>query len=241
MTAPPAPVATVHPNHYGSAIEAAQQWLAQPQTAFGLTVWPGWRVPDSLAVPLGLLVAAGIVLALVNVVAIVMIYLERKVAGHIQSRLGPMRVGWHGILQSVADGLKLLVKEDIVPDKANRFLFSLAPALVVVGAFAPFAALPFADGLVFANMDVGLFYILGFASLEVIGVIMAGWASSSKWSLFGGMRLAAQMMSYEIPLGLSVLTVAVMAGSLNLSEIARAQAVLPFVCLLYTSPSPRDS
>ncbi|MCX7718957.1 MAG: NADH-quinone oxidoreductase subunit NuoH [Candidatus Sumerlaeaceae bacterium] len=229
MNTPPGPLPVAHPNHFGSAIGVAQEWLAHPRSIFGVTVWPGWQIPDALALPVGFLAAAGLVLALISLVAMVMIYLERKVAGHIQSRLGPMRVGWHGILQSVADGLKLLVKEDIIPDNANRFLFSLAPALVMVGAFVPFAALPFADGLVFANMDIGLFYILGFASLEVIGVIMAGWASGSKWSLFGGMRLAAQMMSYEIPLGLSVLTVAIMAGSLNLSEITRAQATLPFV------------
>jgi NADH-quinone oxidoreductase subunit H len=140
-----------------------------------------------------------------------------------------MYVGWHGILQSVADAIKLLFKEDLVPDKANRFLFSFAPALVLTGALVPFVAIPFAKPLVIANMDIGVFFVLAFAALEVIGIIMAGWASNSKWSLYGGMRLAAQMMSYEIPMGLSVLTVVLLAGSLNLNAIAGEQAVVPYI------------
>jgi NADH-quinone oxidoreductase subunit H len=196
-----------------------------------MKVWPGTHIPDSVMVIAGVLAACAVILGIISVAAMVLIYLERKIAGHIQSRLGPMRVGWHGILQSVADGLKLLVKEDVIPDHANRFLFSFAPALVFVGALVPFAALPFADRIVVANMDLGLYFILAFLSLEVVGVIMAGWASNSKWSLYGGMRLAAQMMSYEIPLGMSVMTVVLLAGSLNMSQIAAGQAVVPYVLM----------
>lgn len=187
------------------------------------------HLPPWVVVAGGILVASAVILGVISLAAMILIYAERKVAGHIQSRLGPMRVGWHGILQSIADGLKLLVKEDVVPANAHRFLFSFAPALVLVGALVPFAALPFADVFVVANMDAALFFVLAFAALEVIGVIMAGWASNSKWSLYGGMRLAAQMMSYEIPMGLSALTVVLLAGTLNFNEIAAQQTALPYI------------
>ena len=185
-------------------------------------------LPEWLTYPVGFLVASGVLLGVVSLIVMILIYGERKIAGHMQSRLGPMLVGWHGVLQSLADGIKLLAKEDLIPGQANRFLFSLAPALVFIGAFAPFAAVPLARPIVTANMDIGLYYVLGLASVEVVGLIMAGWASNSKWSLFGGMRLAAMMISYEIPLGLSVLTVVVLAGTLNLNEMAAQQAFLPF-------------
>jgi NADH-quinone oxidoreductase subunit H len=220
-----------HPNYFDDLIIASRDFLAQPHTLLNKTVWPGFHIPDFILYVVAMLIACGIIIAFISVVAMVMIYLERKIAGHIQQRLGPMRVGWHGILQSVADGIKLLVKEDVVPDNANRFLFSFAPVLVFVGALVPFAALPFAEKLVIANMDAGLFFILSFAALEVIGVIMAGWASNSKWSLYGGMRLAAQMMSYEIPMGLSLLTIVLLAGSLNLNVIVMEQHVLPYVLI----------
>lgn len=218
-----------NPNYFESFIELVQQLLTQPHKLHGLTVWPGVAVPPVLTTAVAMLAAAGVIVGIVCLCAMIMIYLERKVAGHIQSRLGPMYTGWHGILQSIADAVKLLFKEDIIPDKANHFLFSFAPALVLTGSLVPFAALPFAQNLVIANMDIGVFYVLAFAALEVIGIIMAGWASASKWSLYGGMRLAAQMMSYEIPMGLSVLTVVLLAGSLNLNAIVEEQSVLPYV------------
>jgi NADH:ubiquinone oxidoreductase subunit H len=167
--------------------------------------------------------AAVVVLIWMSLVAMLWIYLERRVAGWIQARHGPNRVGPFGILQSLADGIKLIGKEDIVPAKANRFMYELAPVLVMAGAIIPFAVLPFSRNLVIADMDLGLFYVLAFAALEVVGVLMAGWAPNSKWSLYGGMRLAAQMLSYEIPLGLSILVIVLLSGSLNLTEIVEWQ------------------
>lgn len=185
-------------------------------------------VPVQLVYVGGLLVAAALILVWMSLIAMGWIYLERKVAGYIQARVGPNRVhirvgplkvlppGW---LQSLADGVKLLTKEDIVPKGADRVLYELAPLLVFVGAFIPFVAIPFSQRIVIADMDLGAFFVLGFGALEVVGILMAGWAPNSKWTLYGGMRLAAQMLSYEIPLGLSVVSIVVLAGSLNLTDI----------------------
>lgn len=170
-----------------------------------------------------MLIACGIMLVYVSVMVIFFVWAERRCAGRIQSRQGPNIVGPLGLLQCVADGIKLFIKEVIVPDTAHPILFRLAPILVFMGAFAPFVVLPFSENLVVTHMSMGIYYALSFLSLEVIGIIMAGWASNNKWSLYGGMRLAAQMMSYEIPLGLSVLTVVVITGSLNLGEIVSQQ------------------
>ncbi|MGB9692517.1 MAG: complex I subunit 1/NuoH family protein, partial [Candidatus Sumerlaeaceae bacterium] len=226
-----APLLSDQPSPALDLAAAIQQFLATPHSVFSVRIWPGAQIPDSLAAVITILIGFAVILAFVSLAVMILVYLERKVAGHIQSRLGPMRVGWHGILQSIADGLKLFLKEDIVPAQAHKLLFSLAPTLVLVGAIVPFVALPFADKLVVANMDLALFFVLAFASIEVIGVVMAGWAPNSKWSLYGGMRLAAQMMSYEIPLGLSALVIVTLAGSLNFTEIANQQRILPFVLI----------
>ncbi len=222
------PLVTEHTSPAMDLAVAVQQFLGTPHTLFSIRVWPGMQIPDAVAAAIAILIGFAVVLAFVSLSVMILVYLERKVAGHIQSRLGPMRVGWHGILQSVADGLKLFVKEDIVPAQAHKLLFSLAPTLVLLGAIVPFVALPFADKLVVANMDLAVFFVLAFTSVEVIGVVMAGWAPNSKWSLYGGMRLAAQMMSYEIPLGISALVVVTLAGSLNFGDIAQQQRALPF-------------
>ncbi|MDC0357535.1 NADH-quinone oxidoreductase subunit H [Oligoflexia bacterium] len=155
-------------------------------------------------------------------------YAERRVAGFIQGRVGPNRVGPFGILQPIADGIKLLLKEDVIVTVAFKLMYVLAPALVFIGALIPFGALPFSERLVLIDMELALYYILAFEALEVIGVIMAGWAPASKWSLYGGMRLAAQMLSYEIPLGLSILVVVILTGSLNLGEIVLWQSTDAF-------------
>jgi len=177
-----------------------------------------------LAFLLSTAVSITIVLALVTVVAMVSVYMERKVAGWIQHRQGPMRVGgFHGWAQSIADSIKLLIKEDLILKGSDRTLFQLAPALVMASAFPLFVVLPFAPGLIVADIDLGVFMILALASVTTIGVIMAGWGSFNKWSVYGAMREAAQVASYEIPLGLSLLPPVLYFGSFSLSAITEAQ------------------
>ncbi len=161
--------------------------------------------------------------------------MERKVLAHMQSRLGPMRTGWHGVLQPIADAVKFLFKEDVIPAKADKWVFSIAPLILLVMAFGSMVMIPFGPPTDFfgilttkvplwvANLNIGVLYILAFASVGTYGVIMAGWASNNKYSLMGGFRSAAQMISYEIPMAFAIITVVLMAGSLNLTEIVNAQ------------------
>jgi NADH-quinone oxidoreductase subunit H len=137
-----------------------------------------------------------------------------------------MYVGWHGWLQSIADGVKLLLKEDMIPRDADRVLFVLAPALVLAAILAAMAAFPLAPEIYFADVDLGVFFVLAMSSMTTIGVVMAGWASNSKWTIYGAMREAAQVVAYEIPLGLSLLVPVLVAGTLNLREASAAQAGL---------------
>ncbi len=184
-----------------------------------------------------------VVLIAVKVVVVTMIlfglplpltWLERKVAGHIQVRLGPWRVGPHGLLQPFADMIKLLMKEDIVPDRADKFLFTIAPLLAMVPAFAVFVAIPFGENIVIpvinkevslyiSDMNVGILYILAISGLGVYGVILGGWASNSKYSLIGGLRSSAQMISYEISISFAVIGVVMLSNSLSLVDIVRSQ------------------
>ena len=174
-----------------------------------------------------LLKIVAIVLPLILTVAYYT-YAERRVIGFMQGRMGPNRVGilgyklW-GLAQPFADVVKLLIKEIIFPANANKFLFLLAPIITLATAFAAWAVVPFSDGLVLANINAGLVYILAMTSLGVYGVIIAGWASNSKYALLGAMRSAAQIVSYEIAMGFALVGVLIAAGSLNLSEIVNAQ------------------
>lgn len=179
---------------------------------------------------LAVIIAGLAIFGLVAVHAIVAVYVERKVAAFMQDRIGPMgqgpglHAGKWGLLQTVADALKLLVKEDIIPAAADRKLFILAPFILFLGAFIAFVALPFSESLVLADFNIGLFYILAVSSFGVIGLILAGWASNNKWSLYGAMRSAAQIISYEIPAAVSLIAVILLAGSLNLQAITSAQS-----------------
>ena len=150
-------------------------------------------------------------------------YMERKVIGSMQVRRGPNRIGPLGLFQPFADVFKLLLKEIILPENANKFLFVLAPVLSLAPAFAAWAVIPFNDWMVIADIDAGLLYILAMSSLGVYGMIVAGWASNSKYAFLGALRSSAQMVSYEIAMGFALIGVLVMSGSLNLSEIVRAQ------------------
>lgn len=158
------------------------------------------------------------VLVFVSVLAMFAIWWERKVAGFIQSRLGPMRVGgWHGWSQSLADGIKLLSKEDLVPAQADRALFRLAPYLSFVPALCAYVALPFGVSWVFRQIDVALLLVLAMLSLEILGILLAGWASGNKWSMLGAMRQTVQVVSYEVPMGIALLVPVMVAGTLALS------------------------
>ncbi len=178
--------------------------------------------------------AIGIILVKIAVVIAIALlhvayatYFERKVIAHMQVRLGPREVGPYGLLQPFADGIKLFFKEDIIPAKADKPLFYLAPVIFFIAALTSLAVLPFFDGFVIADLNIGLLFILAMSSLGAYGIILSGWSSNSKFSFLGGLRAASQVISYEIAMGLSLVGVMIMAGSLNLSDIVRAQHAYP--------------
>jgi len=164
-----------------------------------------------------------LVMGLVLLAVAYLTWLERKVIGDIQVRYGPSRVGRFGLLQPIADGIKLMFKEDIVPANADRLIFLLAPAISIIPALIVFAVIPFGPSFVITDVNVGLLYVFAVTSLGVYGIVLAGWGSNSKYALLGGLRSSAQMVSYELSLGLSVIGVVMMAGSLSLVDIVEAQ------------------
>ncbi len=164
-------------------------------------------------------------------------WVERRVAGRMQCRIGPNRVGPQGFLQWLADGLKNFLKEDLIPNEADRVLFRLAVYPVFAGVFLTFVVLPFGPWIVGADLDVGLVYLLAVTALVVTGIIMAGWASNNKWSLLGGIRSAAQMVSYEVAAGMALLTAIVPVGSLSLQGMIEHQGGWPWQWTVFYSPA----
>ena len=186
-------------------------------TTIGLPSWLAWTAAAGLA--------AFLILNLIAGGALVFIWAERKIAARIQDRLGPTRTGGRfGWLQSLADGIKLLAKEDLMPDGADPLLFRIAPYVSFCASFCAFIALPFAFDFVGLRLNVAVFFVIAVLGLEVFGVILAGYASASKWSLFGAMREAAQVVSYEVPLGMCVVVPVMLAGSMDLVTIGEKQA-----------------
>lgn len=193
--------------------------------------------PVELGTVLVMLAFAGIFVAVVPLLPLVLVLAERKVAARFQNRTGPMRVGPWGTLQTLADGVKLIFKEDYIPPQGDKVLFMLAPYVIFACSFAVFAAIPFGDGIpIPGDFNIGIFYIMAISSVIVMGVIMAGWSSNSKWSLLGSLRSAAQIVSYEIPLGLSILTVVMLVGSLSMRDIVDSQDGGVFTWLIFRSP-----
>ncbi len=172
-----------------------------------------------------LLIKVGLALAIMLPVALVVIFGELKISAHMQSRVGPYFAGgrW-GWAQPLADGLKFMLKEDLVPADADERVYKLAPYIVLMGTLALYVVIPIGPDAVARNLDLGVFYVLAVSSLSTLGVLMAGWSSANKYSLIGGLRAAAQLIAYELPLVLAVIAVAVQAGSLSLNEIVVAQA-----------------
>ncbi len=163
------------------------------------------------------------VLLFVALFGLILVYLERKVCAFFQQRLGPMRVGYWGLLQTIADFIKLLMKELIMPKKADKFLYNLAPFIVIIVTFLAISVMPFAKGLQALDFDIGVFFVTAVSSVGVVGILLAGWSSNNKYSLIGAMRSGAQIVSYELSVGLSLITIIILAGSMQLSTIVEAQ------------------
>src|SRR3989338_7025860 len=171
----------------------------------------------------GLLLNSSAIVGFISVSAMFLIWWERKISAHIQNRMGPMMVGWHGSLQSIADVFKLLLKENIVPNRADKLIWWLAPFFVVIPSVMAFLTIPFSEKLIVKDLNIGILFVTSITSICVLGIFMAGWGSNNKYSLLGGMRSAAQIISYEVPLLLSIVLVVMEAGTLSMQEIIQAQ------------------
>lgn len=189
-----------------------------------LNALPGWALLPDAVQTVGVIVAQIVPILIVLTLCVAYLtYAERKVIGYIQNRIGPNRVGFKGLLQPFADVLKLMLKEVVIPTNSSRFLFVISPLLAIIPAFATWAVIPFNDHFVLADINAGLLYVLALTSVGVYGVILAGWASNSKYAFLGAMRSAAQIVAYEIAMGFALVGVLMAAGSLNLGDIVRAQ------------------
>ncbi|HEV8377238.1 MAG TPA: NADH-quinone oxidoreductase subunit NuoH [Tepidisphaeraceae bacterium] len=224
----------------GGILSAGLLSATEPRSFFERVLLPGdpgQPVDAMTSIIYSVAIVAVAFLPFISVVAMFSIWAERKVAGHMQSRIGPNRVGPIGILQSIADGVKLILKEDLIPKDADRFLFRLAPYLAFAPVFAAFVALPFGPEMTFEpRLNVGVFYVLAVLSVEVMGVILAGWASNNKWSVYGAMREACQMVSYEIPLGISIIVAVMAAGTLNMVQMSHMQGGGIHTWIIFKNP-----
>ena len=172
-----------------------------------------------------------ILILVISVVVLALTYLERKALGRIQMRMGPMRTGFHGTFQPLADAIKLMVKEDVMPSVKNRIVFWVAPLVVFVPAFAIWITIPFTEDLVVRNMEFGIFYIIAVSVVSIVGMVMAGWGSNNKYALLGAARAAAQLISYEIPIILIALAIVMTTGTLDMRQIVEGQGDYPFIYL----------
>lgn len=188
-----------------------------------LNVWMNIGLPVILFELIKKFVVAGVMFGLLSVTVMFLIWLERRICARFQSRVGPNRVGFQGFLQPVADAIKLLAKENIVPQDADRLVHFLAPPIVFTAAFTAYLCMPFGPGLIALDINLGILYIFSITTLGVMGILLAGWGSNNKYSLLGGMRSVAQIVSYEIPLILSVLGVVMLTNTLKITEIVDAQ------------------
>jgi NADH-quinone oxidoreductase subunit H len=193
---------------------------------------PAWMHYLTAMLTFGGIVVFGFVLPIAGITT----WVERRVMARMQSRIGPNRTGPAGFLQWLADGIKNLLKEDIVPTAADATLFKAAPYVVIVGFVLTFVVVPFSGDLIIADLNVGILYITAVTALVVVGILMAGWASNNKWSLLGGIRSAAQIVSYEIPAGLSIFPIVMLTGSLSMQDIIRSQGAAPWTWWIFDNP-----
>jgi NADH-quinone oxidoreductase subunit H len=191
---------------------------------------------DLLAAGLILLVAAAIIMLFMAPVAGIITWVERRVSARMQSRIGPNRAGPQGFLVWMADGIKSIIKEDIIPTESDHPLFRLAPYLVFMGVSATFCVMPFGQHLIAADLDIGILFVIAVTSLVTIGLMMGGWASNNKWSMLGGIRSAAQIISYEIPGAVAIVCIVMMTGSLRVQSIIQAQGGLPWEWFMFRNP-----
>jgi NADH-quinone oxidoreductase subunit H len=213
----------------------------QPETLNALAKKVGWNLGES---PIRdtwygviFVVEASIVSLYTAVFAGVTTWVERRIAGRMQSRIGPNRPGSMGFMSWVADAVKMLFKEDLIPAEADHLLFRAAPYFSMVGLTLPFVVLPFGESVIVADLNVGVFYVTATSAFVVVGILVSGWASNSKWSLFGAVRGAAQVVSYEIPAGIAIMVPVLMSGTLSMQGIIRAQGGMPWDWFVFKNPA----
>lgn len=192
------------------------RWLYDQLAATGL--------PETWVTIISYAVLAVMMFGLLALVALFLVWWERKISAHIQQRFGPMRTGWHGWYQTIMDAVKLLQKEDVLVDSRDKIVFFWAPVICFVAAFAAYVVIPFGDGLIVADLNIGILYIIAVTTFTIISLLMAGWGSNNKYALLGGIRSAAQVVSYEVPMILSILVVVLFSGSLSMVKIVESQA-----------------